>query len=606
MKRLKVGGYVRVSTEEQASLVDGSLDNQQYRIRAFVDLKNVQEPNWGSIVEVYIDDGYSAKDTRRPAFQRMMADIKKGKIDLILATDLSRLSRNIPDFCGILEVLKQNEASFLSIKEQFDTSTPSGKMMVYNMINLAQFEREQTAERVALGCHARAMRGLLNGGQEVLGFSKINEKKNTYVVNEAEADTVRTIFKLFLESGSLSRTVKKLEEMAITPKLRSNRRNKIVDRGLWTTSTLRDLLKNYAYIGMREVNKKNKNSDSNFLKGHERYQLVKASWPGIVDKEIFKLVQKLLTENRTLERRRLAGGERRVFLVSGVVRCKECGRSMVGQSSHGHMSVHRYYKHAYSKGDVVRCSVNRIRAEEIEEAVSSHLFTMLQQGNYLDGVAERIVSEEQKNIGGSKMAKTRLEKELRDTEIEMESAFKFQIKTDAGSSAAEFFLKKIEDLGIKKNELKQRIESMKETADNVISLEEVRRNLEDRVQAVSRGWKKLSDGQKKRTLRRLVKQILVSSEGLDISYFYNSLADERSLGGFTVETESLAKVLPFHSKGTKILSSKSQSENCLLSGMVMLARLERATYCLEGNCSIQLSYSTMDEKRNHDFYRNPP
>ena len=97
MKQLKIGGYIRVSTEEQASIIDGSLDNQKYRINSFVDLKNVQESKWGKIEELYIDDGYSAKDTRRPAFQRMLADIRKGKIDLIIVTDISRLSRNTLD-----------------------------------------------------------------------------------------------------------------------------------------------------------------------------------------------------------------------------------------------------------------------------------------------------------------------------------------------------------------------------------------------------------------------------------------------------------------------------------------------------------------------------
>ena len=99
MRQFKVGGYCRVSTDEQAALVDGSLDNQKYRLNAFVDLKNVQEKSWGQIVDFYVDEGFSAKDTRRPAFQRMLGDLRRGKIDLILVNDLSRLSRSISDFC---------------------------------------------------------------------------------------------------------------------------------------------------------------------------------------------------------------------------------------------------------------------------------------------------------------------------------------------------------------------------------------------------------------------------------------------------------------------------------------------------------------------------
>ena len=215
MKRRNVCGYVRVSTEEQASVVEGSLDNQRYRIRSFVESKNVQEPGWGNIVEFYVDDGYSAKDTRRPAFQRMMSDLKRRKIDVILVADFSRLSRSISDFCVIQEALKEHGALILSLKEQYDPTTPAGRMMLNLTINLAQFEREQTAERVALGCHARAMRGFLNGGQDILGLNKSAAAKNVYVINKAEAEQVRKIFETFLECGTLQRTITKLEVLGV-------------------------------------------------------------------------------------------------------------------------------------------------------------------------------------------------------------------------------------------------------------------------------------------------------------------------------------------------------------------------------------------------------
>lgn len=343
MRQLKVGAYLRVSTDEQASLVDGSLDNQRFRSNAFVEAKNVQERGWGKIVEFYVDDGYSAKDTRRPAFQRMMSDLRKGKINLILVTDLSRLSRNIRDFCEILEILQDHESSFLSIKEQFDTSTPAGKMMLYNLINLAQFEREQTAERVSLGCHARAMRGLLNGGPEILGYDKTPEKRNTYIVNEVEAEQVRTIFNTFLECGTINRTIAKLEELGIRPKIRKNRKNRLVDRGNWTHQSLGCLLQNFSYIGMLEVNRRYKGTKSHILKPCQQYQIVRASWPAIVPKPLFEAVQKVLEDNKKSERARLQSATQRVFLLSGILRCSECGKPLVGQSAHGNTHIHRYY-----------------------------------------------------------------------------------------------------------------------------------------------------------------------------------------------------------------------------------------------------------------------
>jgi site-specific DNA recombinase len=475
--QLKIGAYTRVSTEEQAALVDGSLDNQKYRLISFVDLKNVQEKNWGKIVDHYVDDGYSAKDTRRPAFQRMMSDLKKGKINLILVSDLSRLSRNIFDFCILLETLKNYEASFLSIKEQFDSSTPAGKMMLYNMINLAQFEREQTAERVALGCHSRAMRGLLNGGHPIFGFDKSLEKKNSYIVNEEEASLVKIIYKTYLETGSLNRTITKLRDLGIKPKVKQNRNEKLIELGIWTIQSLSNVLKNYAYIGKLEVNRDNKEKDEKTLKAHQKYHVVKASWPAILDEETFFQVQLLLDENKLMERRRLEGAERRVFLASGILRCKECGRPMVGQSAHGQKNVHRYYVHSYSKADTISCSINRIGADEIENAIHNHVSKILLEGNYLNSISERIFAEANSSQSMAKASGQKLKGELKSIEKEMETAFKCQMSIDPSSTAAQFYINKLEDLGKQKMILEKSLLEFKDTDSNVVVLSDVRQDI---------------------------------------------------------------------------------------------------------------------------------
>ncbi|MBL7545413.1 MAG: recombinase family protein [Bdellovibrionaceae bacterium] len=115
MKR--VGIYIRVSTEEQARIQEGSLVSQKNRLLDYVEFQNKRESNWGTLVDTYCDEGKSAKNMKGcPEFLRMLTDIKTGRIDLIVATELSRLNRNIKDFCEVWDLLKENKASFVTLR----------------------------------------------------------------------------------------------------------------------------------------------------------------------------------------------------------------------------------------------------------------------------------------------------------------------------------------------------------------------------------------------------------------------------------------------------------------------------------------------------------
>jgi len=385
----KCGIYVRVSTEEQAQVLEGSIESQKHRINSFIEFKNAQEPGWGKAIEVYVDE-LSAKDTRRPGFQKMMRDIRQGKINLILVTDLSRLSRNILDFCLLLEDLRKNSAKFLSIKEQFDTSTPAGEMMVFNMINLAQFERKQTSERVSMNFHARAMRGLSNGGGLLLGFDKDPENPALFKVNEKEAADVREIFRVFLEQGSCRKTIPVLNEFGILPKKRLNRNYRVANQGMWTRQNLLNLLRNPSYAGLREVNRMNKGKPQEELKPWQQHQMVKAAWPAIVSEETFHQAKLVLDDARLIQCQRLAKKATRIFLGTGVLKCDECGAPYLGAASHGKNLVHRYYVHRKLTGIPITCKNKRIPAEGIENDIARHIAEVLARDGMLDQIEGNI------------------------------------------------------------------------------------------------------------------------------------------------------------------------------------------------------------------------
>ena len=513
-----IGTYCRVSTEEQAAVVEGSMDNQRHRIQTFVDFKNAQEKGWGKIADFYIDDGYSAKDTNRPAYQRMLKDLKKGKINMILVTELSRLSRNIPDFCNLLEDLEDFKGKFLSIKEQFDTSTPAGEMMIYNMINLAQFERKQISERVAINCHSRAMRGLNSGGVTVMGYDKNPDNKATFIVNEEEAKTVRKIFDLFLEHGTVGKTIPVLEALNIRPKARNATKNRLVLAGRWANDSLRHLLQNPVYIGIKEINRHNKDKDQSHLKVWQKYGEAKASWPAIVDEGVFKKVQDRLDANRSSARLRIENGERRVFLLSGLLKCGECGRALVGSSAHGKNQVHRYYVHTSKKGDVIDCTIKRTRAEEIEDALENHLSEILIRAGYFDKIEQQIRKVSIVRPENLKAQRQVLQKQLDEIQKTIQTTFRNQSTVSQESEAIKLFTDELESLGRTRRILAAELENLKakENQEEDVNLSVI--DLKERLESFNRGWKKATVAMKKDLLKDLLDALVVVPTGIRITY----------------------------------------------------------------------------------------
>ncbi len=523
----KIGAYLRVSTEEQAAAVEGSLDNQKFRLKNYVDSKCIQEKNWGKIVDFYIDDGKSAKDTNRPAYQRMMLDLKNKKIDLILVADLSRLSRNMMDFCGLLNFLDKHKAGFLSIKEQFDTSTSIGRMMVLQIINLAQFEREQTSERVALGAHARAMRGLLNGGRPILGFDKDPTKPGVYVVNHEEAKLVRQIFDLYLNEGSRSRTIKKLGELGIQPKLHENSKVPTPNRS-WSVGNLGYLLSNAAYMGCLEVNKGNKNLDQQSLKAHQKYQIVKAPWPAIVSEEVYEKVQDQLEVSKLAERTRLKDAKPRLYILSGIFKCAECGESLVGQSYHGHGGAYRYYGHT-TKGAKNGCKIQRISADEIESAVIKHLKENLADSSYFKKLQKKLSELTEKSSTNYTEQIKKLKAEIKSLEQESVNIFRMQAQGNFNSDVLKMMSERLEFIAKQKSQYNESLKMCESRQGDVFDAKDSTHFIQTTFVDFEKGFDKAPVGLKKRLVRNTFKQVVLAHDKLAMWFYLDS--DDRGRGG---------------------------------------------------------------------------
>jgi len=388
----KVAIYLRVSTEEQARILDGSLVSQRQRLIDYVDGQNSRGTNWGSIVDFYIDEGKSAKDMKRAEFQRLLADVKSGRINLILSTELSRLSRSISDFCTLWDLFKKHNTSFITLREQFDTTTAAGELMVFNLINFAQFERKQTAERIAANWQSRAKRGLWNGGTIPFGFDRNEKNKAELLPNAEEAKQLKEIFELFLEVGSVRQTCLELSKKAIFSKRFINKYGIQKGGGHFTIPSLQRLLSNRAYIGIREIG---------VSKGR-KLELVKASWKPLISEALFQKVQDRLTLNKN--KLRPADKKTYAFPLTEILVCGECGKHLGGKSATSrNKGKHFYYGHPRQLNSdgithLKRCKVETVRAHRIENILLESLKKLLDDPEKINHYLDIYLKGNQQNL----------------------------------------------------------------------------------------------------------------------------------------------------------------------------------------------------------------
>ena len=149
----------------------------------------------------YDDGGFSGGNTDRPALQRLLEDVRAGKIDVIVVYKVDRLTRSLADFAKLVELFDKQNVSFVSVTQQFNTTTSMGRLTLNVLLSFAQFEREVTSERIRDKIAASKRKGLWVGGMAPLGY---DTKDCKISINEAEADRVRTIFRGYLKLGSLN------------------------------------------------------------------------------------------------------------------------------------------------------------------------------------------------------------------------------------------------------------------------------------------------------------------------------------------------------------------------------------------------------------------
>jgi len=274
-KKVPCAIYTRVSTDQGLEQDFNSLDAQYDASLAYI--RSQQHAGWTMVRAKYDDGGFSGGNTDRPALQRLLEDVRAGKIDIIVVYKVDRLTRSLADFAKLVELFDHHGVSFVSVTQQFNTTTSMGRLTLNVLLSFAQFEREVTSERIRDKISASKRKGLWVGGMAPLGY---DTKDRKITVNEAEATCVRTIFRSYLKLGSLNLLMADLRARGIVTKVRSLKTGQTAGGIPFTRGPLAYLLRNRFYVG--EV----------AFKG----ETLTGEQPAIVDRDLFEAVQAKLNE----------------------------------------------------------------------------------------------------------------------------------------------------------------------------------------------------------------------------------------------------------------------------------------------------------------------
>jgi site-specific DNA recombinase len=345
-KPLRCAIYTRKSTEHGLELEFNSLDAQRDACEAYI--KSQASQGWKALPQHYDDPAYSGGNLDRPALQQLLKDIDAGRIDVIVVYKIDRLTRSLADFAKLVEAFDARSISFVAVTQQFNTTTSMGRLTLNVLLSFAQFERELSSERVRDKIAASRRKGKWTGGTVPLGYDAKNKK---LVINKTEAETVRYIFRRYLELQSFGKLVEDLDKRSIVTKRRVTKIKKYNGEIPFTYGPLAYLLKNRLYIGET---------------GH------KEKWfPGehasIVDQKTFDQVQQLLASKLVDRKAHRTASE---ALLMGKL-YDDKGNSMSPSYSTKNGVRYRFYvSSALLRGRKSDAgSVGRVAAVEIESAV---------------------------------------------------------------------------------------------------------------------------------------------------------------------------------------------------------------------------------------------
>ena len=384
--------YTRKSTDENLDSDFNSLDAQRESAENYI--RAQQSEGWIALPDRYDDGAYSGATIERPALQRLMTDVRTGRVDTIVVYKIDRLSRSLMDFTRLVGELERHDVSLVAVTQQFNTTTSMGRLTLNILLSFAQFEREVTAERIQDKMAAARKKGKYVGGIPPLGYD-VDRQNKRLVVNVDEAVLVRYVFRRFLQTEGAVELVRDLNQKGHLTKSWVTQKGTERPGKPWHKNYLYRMLRNPVYIGKVEY----------------RDEVYEGEQEPIIDKVLWDQVQEAIVAPP--RERANQGRAETPGLLKGMLRCGHCGTAMALAFTKRHGRLYRYYNcHRATRTGYENCTVRSISAGIVEDLVKNLLRRVFRSPEVVESTVETVRRMQTSERSQIEEEKRRLEEEL--------------------------------------------------------------------------------------------------------------------------------------------------------------------------------------------------
>jgi site-specific DNA recombinase len=492
LRRIRCAIYTRKSTEENLDTDFNSLDAQREAAEAYI--ASQRHEGWVELPTRYDDGGFSGGNIERPGLERLLEDVETGRIDCVVVYKVDRLSRSLLDFARIIEIFDRREVSFVSVTQQFNTTTSMGRLTLNILLSFAQFEREIIAERIRDKVSSARRKGKYMGGMPALGYD-VDRANRRLVVNPTEAELVQRVFRRFVQIGSTTELAKELNVQGFTTKTWTTQKGRLRPGSAWNKDHIYHLFNNPLYIGEVEY------------KG-QRYP---GEQEAIISRELWDRAHAILASNHRVRANRSRAAT--PALLRGLIRCGHCNCAMGPTFTKRRGKLYRYYLCVYaSKNGYDSCPVRTVPAADIEQAVLGQLRAIFRSPEMVAATVRSARQQAEERI--EQLAQERDSAEARLGALK-EEALRLVAAREREDTPT-FISSELRTLNAQIEERERalaRIACEREAlGDHRITEQEVIEGLT----SLDSVWEELYPGEQERIVQLLVSQVEVSADGLGL------------------------------------------------------------------------------------------